>query len=419
MGGIARPQRLGDITRGQWRSGTAAWLGWLFDGLEIHLYTLVATPLVIHLLGAAGSADPAVKEKSAYIQGAFLVGWALGGAFFGRLGDRLGRSRALSLTILTYALCTGLCAASQTWWQLMVFRFLAALGIGGEWAVGAALLAETWPCPWRPWLAAVLQTSVNLGIIAAAGLVGLLSLLPHPPQERWVFLIGVAPAFLVFWIRRRVPESDEWREAGRGAARPGVRDLFRGGVGRVTLHTSAVCALSLSGWWLFQFWHPQHLRRLLEAAGTPPALATREVSAAFLLLNVVAIAGNFAAGAAASRIGNRRAIMAMLAGMFAAMVGALAVPRGFSEMAWFWCPLVGFFSGVFGLFTMYLPPLFPTLLRTTGAGFCYNIGRLAAAAAAVVFGWFAPAGDFRLALLASGGLVLAAAVWTGMLPDDG
>jgi MFS family permease len=385
----------------------------------LHLYTLVATPLVVHLLGAGGSGDPSVKEKSAYIQAAFLVGWALGGAFFGRLGDRIGRSRALSLTILTYALCTGLCAASQTWWQLMVFRFVAALGIGGEWAVGAALLLETWPAGWRPMLSAVLQTAVNLGIVIAAGLVTLLQFLPHPPSERWVFLIGVAPALLVFWIRRQVPESDAWQAArAEAASHPGLRDLFRGRVAAVTINTAAVCALSLSGWWLIQFWHPQHLRRLLELSGYPPAAATRLVSAAFFLMNVVAIAGNFAAGWLASLVGNRRAIMAMFAGMFAAIVGAFAVPRGFAGLAWFWMPVVGFFSGVFGLFTMYLPPLFPTLLRTTGAGFCYNIGRLAAAAASLVFGWAAPVGDYRLALLAASVPVLGAAVWTVRLPDD-
>jgi MFS family permease len=179
-----------------------------------------------------------------------------------------------------------------------------------------------------------------------------------------------------------------------------------------------VCALSLSGWWLFQFWHPQHLRRLLELSGTAPAEATRDISAAFFVVNLVAIAGNFAAGAVASRLGNRRAIMIMMGGLFASMAGAFGVPRGFAELAWFWCPLVGFFSGVFGLFTMYLPPLFPTLLRTTGAGFCYNIGRLAAAAASVVFGWTAPVGNFRLALFAASALALAAAAWTAFLPDD-
>src|ERR1700691_5559455 len=364
MGGTAQAA---GISPRQWRSGTAAWLGWLFDGLELHLYTLVAGPLVIHLL-AASSSDPAVKEKSAYIQAAFLVGWALGGAFFGRLGDRIGRSRALSLTILTYALCTGLCAAAQTWWQLMLFRFLAALGIGGEWAVGASLLAETWPADWRPWLSAILQSAVNLGILFAAAFVALLQLLPHPPAERWVFLIGVAPALLVFWIRKRVPESDEWRAAQTlNSVRPALRDLFRGDTARVTWHVTAVCALSLSGWWLFQFWHPQHLRRLLEISGTAPSAATRAVSIAFIRVNGAAIAGNFFAGWLASLMGNRRAIGVMMAGMFLSMVGAFIVARGFTELAWLWFPMVGFFSGVFGLFTMYLPPLFPTLLRTTGA----------------------------------------------------
>jgi MFS family permease len=415
----ASPESLGGITPRQWKSGVAAWSGWLFDGLEIHLYTLVATPLVVQLLGAQGSGDPAVKEKSAYIQAAFLVGWALGGAFFGRLGDRIGRSRALSLTILTYALCTGFCAAAQTWWQLMIFRFLAALGIGGEWAVGASLLVETWPAGWRPMLSAVLQSAVNLGIVIAAGLVALLQFLPHPPSERWVFLIGVAPALLVFWIRKQVPESDAWRRARtESAAQPVLGDLFRGKVAPITLNTAAVCALSLSGWWLIQFWHPQHLRRLLELSGQAPGAATRSVSEAFFLMNVVAIAGNFAAGWLAGRTGNRRAIMLMFAGMFASIVGAFAVPRGFAELAWFWMPLVGFFSGVFGLFTMYLPPLFPTLLRTTGAGFCYNIGRISAAAASLVFGWAAPVGQYRLPLLLAGVPVLAAALWTLRLPDD-
>jgi MFS family permease len=405
------------ITPRQWKSGAAAWLGWLFDGLELHLYTLVATPLVLFLLGPGGGA--LVKERSAYIQAAFLAGWALGGAFFGRIGDRLGRSRALSLTILTYALCTGLCAAAQTWWQLMLFRFLAALGIGGEWAVGASLLMETWPARLRPWLAAVLQSAVNLGIVLAAGIVAAIQFLPHPPPERYVFLVGVAPAFLVLWIRRQVPESEAWTQARREAAEaPRVRDLFRGEVARTTVNTTAVCALSLSGWWLIQFWHPQHLRRLLELSGYDATAATRSVSEAFFLMNLVAVAGNFAAGALARLVGNRRAILAMFAGMTVCVACAFGAQRSFGELAWFWMPLIGFFSGVFGLFTMYLPPLFPTLLRTTGAGFCYNIGRLSAAAASLLFGWTAPAGDYRSGLLAAGIPILAATLWCLRLPDD-
>jgi predicted MFS family arabinose efflux permease len=412
--------RLSELSPQQWKSGTAAWLGWLFDGLDMHLYTLVATPVVMQLIGAATSADPGVKEKSAYIQAAFLLGWALGGSFFGRLGDILGRSRALSLTILTYALCTGLCAFAQTWWQLMLFRFVAALGIGGEWAVGASLLSETWPKRWRPWIAAMLQTGVNLGILGAAITVGLLSLVLPPHAERYVFLVGVLPAFLVFWIRRHVPEPEAWQRAERASAgnRPRARDLFRGSVARITLRVTVTCALGLSGWWLFQFWQSQHLRRLLVDAGTSPGQVTRIVSASFFAVNVMAILGNFAAGAVAKALGNRRAIVLFLAGLGLGIIGAFIVPRGTNSLAWFWFPLAGFFSGVFALFTMYLPPLFPTLLRTTGAGFSYNIGRTAAAVCTVVFGLLAPVNDYRVALLWAGGLLLASAAWSLLLPED-
>lgn len=410
--------RLRDITPYQWRSGIAAWLGWFFDGLELHLYTLVATPLVVLLLHATSASDPAVKEKSAYIQAAFLIGWALGGAFFGRLGDLLGRSRALALTVLTYALCTGLCAFSQTWWQLMLFRFIAALGIGGEWAVGASLLVETWPATWRPWLAAILQSGVNIGILFAAAAINVWSSLPHPPPLRFVFLIGVLPALLVFWIRRHVPEPEGWQHAHDTESRPGVRELFRGRVARLTFDTTGVCAFSLSAWWLFIFWQAQHLRRLLTDAGEPANLVTQKVSAAFFLMIAVSIGGNYIAGAIAHWVGNRRAIIVMFLGLFGSMVGAFIVPRGFGELAYFWVPLVGLFSGVFGLFTMYLPPLFPTLLRTTGAGFCYNIGRLAAAVAQIVFGLLAPVDNLRGALLWSSALALIATVWALRLPEE-
>ena len=409
---------LREISPQQWKSGIAAWLGWLFDGLELHLYTLVAAPFVMQLLHTTDATNPAIKEKSAYIQAAFLIGWALGGAFFGRLGDLLGRSRALALTVLTYALCTGLCAASQTWWQLMLFRFVSALGIGGEWAVGASLLSETWPRAWRPWLAAVLQTGVNIGVIFGATVVAQLSGVLAGGHERYVFLLGVAPALLVFWIRRHVPEPEAWQKAEEsvGHKNPGARELFRGKIVSTTLRTTLVCALGLSAWWLFLFWHPQHFRRILASEGVAAGEITRLVSLSFLLVNALAIAGNFAGGWLVRRLGNRRAIAIMFAGLGAGIVGAFAVPRGFGELAWFWCPLVGFFSGVFGIFTMYLPPLFPTLLRTTGAGFCYNIGRIAAAMASIVFGWLAPVGDFRGALQWSGVIAFAAAAASLALP---
>src|SRR5215472_11107166 len=159
--------RLRDISATQWRSGVAAWLGWAFDGLDMHLYTLVAAPFVAELLGVGSTTDPRVGRYGSIIQGGFLLGWALGGGFFGRIGDRMGRARALALTVLTYAAFTGLSFFAQAWWHLLIFRFLAALGIGGEWAVGASLLSETWPRRWQHWIAAVLQSGVNVGILVA------------------------------------------------------------------------------------------------------------------------------------------------------------------------------------------------------------------------------------------------------------
>jgi len=411
---VSEARRLGELSSDQWRSGIAAWLGWFFDGLDMHLYTLVAAPFVMELLGAASPADADVRARSSWIQAAFLVGWALGGGFFGRIGDRLGRSRALSLTILTYALFTGLSFAATAWWQLLAFRFLAALGIGGEWAVGSSLLSETWPRAWRPWIAAVLQAGVNIGILFACLAVYLMAGLP----PRYVFLVGILPAFLVFWIRRRVPEPAEWRAArDRAQEVPRVSDLFRGPVRIVTFKTIAVCAFSLTAWWAFMFWHPQHLRNLPELQDWARADRERLVTRAFFVLIAASLVGNFFSGWLARRFGYRRSIAWMCFALGLSMVGGFATTRTASELVSLWLPLVGFFSGVFGLFTMYMPPLFPTLLRTTGAGFCYNIGRIAAAFGTVFFGLFAPVGDFRHALVYVGLLLLPATALALTLPE--
>jgi MFS family permease len=404
--------RLRDLSAAQWRSGVAAWLGWLFDGLDLQLYILVATPFVAELLGV-GEADTLVGKYSSWIQAAFLIGWALGGGFFGRIGDRLGRSRALMLTILTYALFTGLSFFAQTWWQLLVFRFVAALGIGGEWAVGASLLAETWPRRWRPWLAAVLQTGVNLGIVLA----GLANSLLASYPGRYVFLVGVLPAFVVLWIRRAVPEPQEWQGARSQAAHeaPAFADLFRGAVRRTTVLTLLVCALALTGHWAFNFWFVQQLRSLPELAEWAEAPKRQLASQMLYLVIVSSMAGNFAAAALARWLSYRGAIALLCLAYFLALLGTYGVPRG-HESLWPWLAIIGLCQGVFALFTMYLPPLFPTLLRTTGAGFCYNMGRIVAGLGTVVFGLAAPVGDKRLALVYAGFLFLPAAGLSLLLP---
>jgi MFS family permease len=406
--------RLRDLTPQQWKSGAAAWLGWLFDGLDMHLYVLVAGPFVALLLGVGDAKDPQVGYYGSWVQAAFLIGWALGGGFFGRAADRLGRSRALTLTILTYASFTGLSYFAQTWWQLLVFRFLAALGIGGEWAVGAALLSETWPRRWRPWMAAVLQTGVNLGVMLA----GLANFLLAGYSPRYVFLVGVLPALLVLWIRRAVPETEEWQGARQTAAHaaPGFVELFRGPVRRTTLLTLLVCALSLTGHWAFLFWYLQHLRNLPDLAGWGDADRTQLVSKVVWLVTLSSIAGNFVAALVARGLGYRRAIACLCLGYALSMTATYAVPRGHADL-WYGLAAVGVCHGVFALFTMYMPPLFPTLLRTTGAGFCYNFGRIVAGLGTVFFGLFSQVGDYRLALLYAGWLFLPAAGVALLLPE--
>ncbi len=434
-------QSLKELSPRQWKSGIAAWLGWLFDGLDMHLYGLVASTFVASLLIGQGliphDATPAhdlVKEKSGLIQAAFLMGWALGGGFFGRIGDLLGRSRALSFTILTYALFTGLSFFAQTWWQLLIFRFVAALGIGGEWAVGSSLLSETWPRAWRPWIAAVLQTGVNIGVLLACLTTFFMANVP----PKYVFLVGVLPALLVFWIRRNVPEPEEWATASAqaGDKKPGIADLFAPGVRRLTFLSIIVCACGLTAWWAFMFWHAQHLRNLPDLAEAAKAKfaataassgADEEkwvaaykqewVSIAFFVVIVSSIVGNFFASAIARLFGYRRSIALCYLGFFVTMGATFMEPRGWESLVWFWFPAVGFFSGVFGLFTMYLPPLFPTLLRTTGAGFCYNIGRMAAAAGVVFFGSLSSQGDFSQTLLFAACLFVPATFVALFLPE--
>lgn len=409
-----QPERLRDLSAQQWKSGIAAWLGWTFDGLDMHLYTLVAAPFVAELLGLTATTDPSVGRHASIIQAAFLVGWALGGGFFGRIGDRLGRSRALCLTVLTYALFTGLSFFAQSWWHLLVFRFLSALGIGGEWAVGASLLAETWPRRWRPWIAAVLQSGVNVGVLMAV----LANLIMAHQPPRFLFLVGVLPALLVLWIRRAVPEPEEWHAAKRSARNqePMIADLFRGSVRRTTVLVMLVCAASLSAHWAFMFWHQQHLRNLPDVLAWTPAQKNTLASQAMNIVITTSILGNFAAAWIARRIGFRRTITWMCLGYFAAMTATYVVPRDHATLLW-WLAVPGFFQGLFALFTMYLPPLFPTLLRTTGAGFSYNIGRIVAAAGTIFFGLFSQVGDYRQTLLIAGFLFLPAALIACYLPE--
>ncbi|MEI6175425.1 MAG: MFS transporter [Verrucomicrobiota bacterium] len=411
MNGSPDIKHLRDLSPQQWKSGAAAWLGWLFDGLDMHIYTLVWTVFVAQLMGLAED-HPDVGTKGSIIQAAFLVGWAVGGWIFGRVGDLLGRGRALTLTILTYAVFTGLSFFATEWWHLMLCRFLSALGIGGEWAVGASLLAETWPKNWRPWIAAVLQSAVNVGILAACLAGWLLS----ASEPRYLFLVGVLPAFLTLWIRKAVPETEEWEQARADQPVPRAWDLFSPAVRGVTWRVLTICGVSLTAHWAFMFWQAKVVKGLPEVAAMTKPEQANALATALMWIMLGSILGNFIAGGFAKLAGYRKAIFTMFLAYFVAMF--LAFHWSWDWQAtkiWFF--VIGVCQGVFGLFTMCLPPLFPVLLRTTGAGFCYNFGRIVAAAGTVFFGVYQKVPDVRAAMLFAGFLFIPASGIALMLPD--
>lgn len=351
----------------------AAWLGWAFDGLDGFLYTLVAIPLMKDLLGA-GADKASVATMAGLVQGIFLIGWAVGGFVFGYLGDRLGRTRVLTLTILTYALFTGFTFFAQTWWQLAILRFIAALGIGGEWAAGSALVSETLPNRYRHWASAILQSGYMVGIILAALTVGALGSLEY----RWVFVVGVIPALFSVWIRKAVPEPEEWAQSRETRKKVPVADLFRGEVKRNTWLTLVLSSVSLTTVWGLLYFITQIVRSLPEVKAMTPAAANSLVSSFTIEYMLWNIAGNFFAAGIAKKVGYRKAIFLLLLG------GLLTFSFGFKphhdlgqlRIAMACAALTNL--GVFGVFPLYIPPLFPTLLRTTGAGLCYNFGRVVA-----------------------------------------
>ncbi len=355
--------------------------------------------------------DPAVGEKSSYIQAAFLVGWALGGAVFGRIGDAMGRSRALVLTILVYAGFTGLSALCTEWWHLLICRFLSALGIGGEWAVGAALLSETLPKKWRPWIAAGLQTAVNLGILLAC----LAGWLLKDANPRWIFVVGVLPAFLTLWIRHAVPETEEWQAAKASQERqPGLMDLFSPAILQTTLRALTICAASLAAHWAFMFWQQKFIRTLPEIAVQGQQGQNAAAVQALTCLMIGSIVGNFIAGWLAKLWGYKRAMIILFSLYGLTMIGAFSQAYSYKTML-VWFVFLGAWAGVFGLFTMCLPPLFPTLLRTTGAGFCFNIGRLVSALGVIFLGKLSSSPQFNL--LYAGLLFIPAAALALLLPQ--
>ena len=231
--------------RGRWLVLTAAFLGWMFDGLEQGVFPLVARPALQDLLGVVG--DKQIGPWMGYITALFLLGAALGGIVFGWLGDRVGRVRAMILSILAYSLFTGCCYFAQAPWQLGFFRFLSAIGMGGEWALGVALVMECWPEKHRPLLSGAIGAAANIGF----GLLGLLGTMFQVTRDswRWVMLAGAAPALLTLFIAFYVPESEKWKKSVQKKRTTPLREIFSRELRRTTLLGILFASIALIGTW--------------------------------------------------------------------------------------------------------------------------------------------------------------------------
>lgn len=403
------------LTKQQGQAFAAAWLGWAFDGLDGFLYSLVAVPFVAELLQTKAS-DPEVAKKAALIQAVFLIGWAFGGAFFGRIGDKLGRTRTLTLTVLVYAVFTGASAIATTWWMLMIFRFLAALGIGGEWAAGSALVSETLHSKHRAWASALLQSGYMCGMILAALTIGWMGKFD---SYRYVFLVGIVPALMTVWIRKAVPEPQEWAERKQREEPPPLSALFKKGIMGTTVMTATFVSICLTTVWAFLYFNNPILRGLPEVKGLakPDVDAlVRNVTIVFSLWNIV---GNFVGTYAAKVFGYKKSfavymLLAFLCFFFGYRNGG---PKTVAEAQWWFNATTFFATGIFGMFPLYVPRLFPTLIRTTGAGFCYNFGRIIAAFGSIFGGAVAAAGNSSQAVYYIGFLAIPGIFIGFLMPE--
>ena len=359
------------------------WLSWVFGAMDTMFYALVLTPAMQDVLsastGAPASAD-AIGWYGGLILTIFLIGWGVGGVLFGRIADRIGRKRTLIVTLVLYAGATGLTAWSHAWWEFAVTRFATGLGIGGQWAAGAALVAETWPDEKRANAAACLQSAWGFGFFLAAAV----NLLVKDGGWRSLFTVGFLPIFLAPVIQRWVSDPERWlnlqtaplpehRQKGTG-----LREIFAGPLLRHTVVGTSLALTAIFGLWGVTNWTPTLIQALPELRNLTPAQQTESVSHAVMILNVGALAGYFSFAPLARWLG-RRAGFAVMCGGSLALVPISFIPRHSYATLLLLLPMLGFFTkGLFGGFPLYLPELYATRLRATGAGFCFNAGRVIA-----------------------------------------
>jgi MFS family permease len=399
------------VTREQWRVLLAAKFGWMLDAMDFMLYTMAVGQLRSYF----GFGD----DTAGFLGTATLVMSGVGGAIFGYVADRFGRTRALMGTILIFSFASLGAATSQTVWQLLFWRALLGIGMGGEWASGAVLVSETWPAHLRNKAISIMQSGWALGYMAASISAAIILGAPSLGDDawRWLFVLGVAPAFFTLWIRRYVREPESWAKKPKTPGPNPFAVIFGPALIRRTLLIIALgSAVQFANWGLF-FWLPTFLARPIEQGGAGMGVVG---SLPWIIpVQLGAYAGYLTFGFIADRIGRRRAFVLYM------MAAALLVPI-YGQMArspivlLALGPLLGYFGyGYFSMFGGFVAELYPAAVRATGQGTSYNIGRMAGAVAPFTIGVIAtmPGIGIGLALSVTSAFFLLAAALVFTLPD--
>ncbi len=389
-----------ELTGYHWFVLIVAALGWLADCMDQQLFLMARVPAMRDLLKPGQD----VTEYSGYATSWFLLGWATGGLIFGVLGDRLGRAKTMLLTILMYSLCTGLSALSVSFYDFAFYRFLTGLGVGGEFAVGVALVAEVMPHRARPYALGLLQALSAIGNIAAAlinlgmGKLASSGVIEGSSAWRWLFVVGAVPALLAIVIRRRLKEPEQWQEAVKsgGVKKAGsYAELFgdprwrqRAIVGLI-LASAGVIGLWGIGFFSYDLLQMVLRKRFVAAGMDEEAIRSNLVfwvSMTSVVQNLGGFLGVYSFSIVTHYTGRRPAfavsfVLALLSTAF-----VFWNLKDFADIFWM-VPIMGFCQlALFGGYAIYFPELFPTRLRSTGTSFCYNVGRYVAVPGPTILG---------------------------------
>ena len=392
---------------GWWREGTpdaqralvAATLGWMLDAFDVTLFAM-ALPAIRVSLGLTASAGGVLGSVT-------LIAAAFGGLLFGWIADRFGRTRALMLSVAVYSIFTAACGLAQDFWQFAAFRVLLGLGMGGEWASGAALVSETWPAEHRGKALGFVQSGWAIGYAVAALVNGLVQ-----PAFGWraVFFVGILPAFFTLWIRRKVKEPEIWtRSAASAQPSPGLAAAFRGGLAPLTIALTFMNTCTLFAWWGFYLWLPSYLAQPVAQGGI--GLALMSSSTFIIVMQVGMWFGYVTFGFVSDRLGRKPTYVTYL--VTAAVLLLLYVSIRNPTLLLVLGPFVAFFAtGYFSGFGAVTAEIYPTAIRATAQGFTYNIGRIVSAIAPFAVGSLAQTHGFSAALsISSAAFLLAAMTW--------